>query len=273
MIVQTAPAGKPHFVIRLSEHTAFAGAMARAFGNDMFEPISPAAEMLYVIEHHDQGWAPFDERPQWDPETGLPYHLGNTPRETALATAKRSPELNEAHHPYCGLLASMHIWGLYMGRYGLSEEMHSLDDVPAEYRARFEVMLDGQLARQERLKAALAADPETAGWVEEKKLFQNYKLLQFFDGLTLYFQCTHAAARGSATFRHVPKNAEEDVIVSVEPVDAIAYRFSPFPWTEDGTELSFEGRYFTPDPDATGAERSRTLRNAPTETQTVRFVA
>jgi hypothetical protein len=273
LIVQSAPAGEPHFVITLSQHTAFAAAMARVFGNDAFEPPSPRAEMLYVIEHHDQGWAEFDERPQWDPETGLPYHLGETPRETALATAVRSPELNEAHHPYCGLLSSMHIWGLYMGRYGLSEGTRLLEGVPAEYRARFEAMLDGQLERQARLKAVLAADPATAGWIEERKLFQNYKQLQFFDTLTLYFQCTRATDRGPAEFLHVPKSAEEDVTVAVTPMDADTYRFSPFPWSEDGVEVSFEGRYFTPDPDATGAERYRTLRNAATETQTVRFVA
>lgn len=273
LIVQSAPAGEPHFVITLGQHTAFAAAMARVFGNDAFEPPSPRAEMLYVIEHHDQGWAEFDERPQWDPETGLPYHLGDTPRETALATAVRSPELNEAHHPYCGLIASMHIWGLYMGRYGLSEGTRLLEGVPADYRARFEAMLDGQLERQDRLKAELAASPQTAAWIEDATLFQNYKQLQFFDTLALYFQCAHAGAREPANFNHVPKSATKDVTVAVEPVDDDRYRFTPFPWSEDGAVVSFDGRYVTPQVEASDEVRTRTLHEAPTERQSVRFVA
>ena len=62
MIVQTAPNGAPHFVIPMAEHTAFAGALARAFGNDAFEPVAPREEMLYVIDHHDAGWADYDAR-------------------------------------------------------------------------------------------------------------------------------------------------------------------------------------------------------------------
>jgi hypothetical protein len=272
MIVQTAPTGEPQFVITMSEHTAFAGAMARAFGNDAFEPVSPREEMLYVIDHHDQGWAKFDAAPLCDPETMVPYHLTSTPREITLATAVRSPDFNEAHHPYCGLLSSMHIWGLYNGRYGFSDKV-LLNDVPEDYRAQFDTMLDGQLARQARLKATLAADPDTAGWIDEAALFQNYKQLQFFDTLALYFNCAHADDRRPADFLHVPKSAEEDVTVSVEPLGDNAYRFAPFPWSEDGVVLSFEGRYVAPSPDATEEELSSVMSDTRTQMQTIRFMA
>ena len=48
--------------------------------------------------------------------------------------------------------------------------------------------LGGQpfVARQRVLRARLEEDPETAPWIEEPHLFQNYKQLQFFDGLALY---------------------------------------------------------------------------------------
>ncbi|MDH3235477.1 MAG: DUF3891 family protein [Alphaproteobacteria bacterium] len=272
MIVQSAPAGEPHFVIKMTEHTAFAGAMARIFGNDVFEPVSPREEMLYVIDHHDQGWAEFDAAPLCDTETLIPYHLTSTPREITLATAVRSPDFNEAHHPYCGLLSSMHIWGLYNGRYGFSDKV-LLTDVPEEYRARFDAMLEGQLNRQNRLKATLAADPKTAGWIDEALLFQNYKQLQFFDTLALYFNCAHAGERRPADFLHVPKTADEDVTVTVEPVGDDAYRFSPFPWSQDGEEVSFEGRYVSPSRDTSEQELASLMRDTPTAWQTARFVA
>ena len=56
MIVQSAPENGPRLVITMVEHTALAGQAARAFGNDRFETVSPADEMLYVIDNHDAGW-------------------------------------------------------------------------------------------------------------------------------------------------------------------------------------------------------------------------
>jgi len=270
MIVQTAPDGAPRFVIRMTEHTAFAGALARAFGNDAFEPVSPRDEMLYVIDHHDQGWVEFDDAPGYDSETQLPFHLIETPRETTLATAVRSPDFNEAHHPFCGLLSSMHIWGLYNGRYGYSDRV-LLNDVPADYRAQFDDMLDGQLSRQARLKAALAKDRKTAAWIEDGPLFQNYKQLQFFDTLALYFNCAHEGGRSRADFLHVPKTAGKDVTVTVEPVEPGTYRFTPFPWSRDGIELAFEGRYLTPLPDD-APPPNELMASVPVERQTLHFV-
>ena len=75
----------------------------------------------YVCRWHDRGWRDLDENPPLDPRTGLPYHLGETPIEITMLTSATSPHHNEAVHPYCGLLDSMHITGLYHGRYGLSD--------------------------------------------------------------------------------------------------------------------------------------------------------
>lgn len=274
MIVQTAPpdspADAPRFVMRMTEHTAFAGELARAFGNDRFEPVQPRDEMLYVVDHHDEGWVEFDRDPGRDPDTGLPWHLIHTPRDITLETGKRSPAFNAAHHPYAGLLASMHIWGLYNGRYGYSDQV-LINQIPEDYRPRFEAMLDGQLAHQEALKQELREDPATAPWVEDGHLFQNYKQLQFFDTLALYFHCNAAARRQQTDFLHVPMTAAADTTVTVTPVDAETYAFDPFPWREDGVELSFQGRYMSPAP--AGADLGAAMGSLPVATQRVRFVA
>lgn len=272
MIVQSAPDGATRFVIRMTEHTAFAGKMARAFGNDRFEPLSPREEMLFVVEHHDQGWVSFDADPAIDPETGLPYHLTNTPREVAIETGDRSADFNEAHHPYCGLLSSMHIWGLYYGRYGLSEKK-LISLVPPAWQPSYRTMLDRHLSRQDRLRDALARAPETAAWIEEDHLFQNYKQLQFFDTLGLYFHCTHDDARGEAAFPGVPLSEREDATVTVRRVDAGVYAFDPFPWREDGETLTFEGRYMAPADDPESADGAALMRETPVSEQAVTFVS
>ena len=268
MIVQTAPSGEPRFVITMADHMALAEQFARAFGNDRFAPVSPREEVLYVVGHHDAGWAGLDGEAWIDPDTGLPYHLVNTPFERIIGTSAASPDFNSRRHAYCGLLSSMHSWGLYNGRYGMSD-MVLLNSLAEERREAAGAMLDGELERQQRLKAELAADPESAEWIEDAHLFQNYKQLQFFDTLALYFNCNHESERGETVFTHVPLDAEDDVDVTVRPLGDGVYGVSPFPFAGDGLEVAFAGRYMTP---VDGQDRAD-LAATPTEPQTIRLVA
>ncbi len=266
MIVQSAPDGEPRLVITMAEHTALAGQVARVFGNDRFEPVAPADEVLYIIENHDAGWAELDREARIDGNTGLPYNLVETPFEEIIKTSAASPEFNTGRHPYCGLLSSMHSWGLYNGRYGLSSHV-LLDSLAEANRAEADRMLDGEMERQNRLKAELAGDPATAPWIEEGHLMQNYKQLQFCDTLALYFNRTHEGARDEQAFEHVPMDEGEDATVTIEPLGDSRYRLTPYPFAEDGIELSFTGRYARPDGEATD------LAAIPASTQSVRCVA
>ena len=161
--------------------------------------------------------------------TGLPYNLVETPAEYITVTSRLSPEVNQRHHPFCGLMSSMHSWGLYNGRYGLSS-MVLIDRIPADDRPLAQRMLAGELERQKRLKAELSADPEGAAWLDEPHVFQNYKQLQFVDTLALYFNRTHPSERGEMTFEHVPASAAEDVSVTIRPRGQGVYTLSPYPF-------------------------------------------
>jgi hypothetical protein len=110
-------------------------------------------------------------------------------------------------------------------------------------------MLEGELARQERLKTTLAADPETARWVEEAHLVKCYKQLQFFDTLALYFNLRHAEARGAETYVHVPMTIERDTSIRLERVSGDVYSMDPFPFAGDRLEVRCRGRYFEAVPD------------------------
>jgi hypothetical protein len=96
MIIQTAPAGAPRLAIMMYEHTALCGQFARAFGNDAFEPLAPLELMVYVVAHHDAGWAEFDRDPVTDEKTSLPIqshrdaraiHHGHQPIVARLQSA------------------------------------------------------------------------------------------------------------------------------------------------------------------------------------------
>ncbi len=272
MIVQSAPAGEPHFVITMEQHTAFADAMARAFGNAQFEALSPRDDMLFVVGHHDAGWSVVDEAPGLDPQTGLPWSLRGTPREKLLQTSYGSPDYNEKHSAYAGLMSSMHIYGLQNGRYGLMPT-RAVDSLPPDARAVTEKMMSDQLARQEKLKAKLAQDAKTAAWIEEKHLFQNYKQLQFFDLVGLYFHQNHPRLRKADTIPGVPMDRERDTPVTITPVDETTYRFAPFPFARDGMTIDFEGRWFKPVANPQAVDAKTAIYSLPVEKQTLKFVA
>ncbi len=272
MIIQTAPQGRPRLAIKMDEHSALAGEFAKAFGNDRFTAIEPLDLFVYVVAHHDKGWMTFDGAPKTDPRTGFPYNLVETPAEDITRTSTGSPDFNERHHPYCGLLSSMHSWGLYNGRYGTSDYV-LIDTIPPHQRHLADRMLAKEIERQARLKATLADDPKTAGWIDERALFRNYKRLQFFDTLALYFNRTHEDARAEMRFGHVPMNDNEDVTVTIRPVESGVYSLSPYPMARQGAEFSFPGRYIDAAPTGSDGRWAEILSARPTEWQHLKLVA
>jgi hypothetical protein len=272
MIIQTAPAGEPRLAIMMCEHTALSGQFARAFGNDRFELVWPHDLMVYVISNHDAGWAEFDRDPVTDEKAGLPYNLVETPAKYITVTSQRSPDFNERHHPYCGLMSSLHSWGLYNGRYGLSN-LVLIDKIPPVDRPLADRMLAGEIDRQKRLKAEIAKGAEAAGWIEEDHLFQNYKQLQFCDLLALYFNRIHPSQRGEQELGHVPLNARQDISVIIRPREPGVYELSPYPFAANGAEFAFAGRPIEPRLRESDGGWSSVLRESPTQWESFRLVA
>lgn len=228
--------------------------------------------MFYVVSHHDAGWAEFDRDPVTDETTGLPYNLVETPAEYITVTSRRSPDFNERHHPYCGLMSSMHTWGLYNGRYGLSK-LVLIDKIPPPDRPLAERMLAHEIDRQKKLKAQIREDAQSARWIEEDHLFQNYKQLQFFDTLALYFNRTHPSQRDAQEFEHVPLNARQDASVTIRPRAAGVYEVSPYPFAANAGEFAFAGRLIEPRQYQKGGGWPSVLRESPTRWESFRLVA
>jgi hypothetical protein len=250
MMVQGAPPSEDSFVCTMAEHNHLCGQFARAFGNDEFEPVDPFEEMVYVVSHHDFGWNEWDSKPALD-SNGLPAGIGGTPGREGIEANRKSPEINEARSAFCGLLSSMHSWGLFNDRYGLSSFRvragGSLSvPIPNDYQKGAMDFLESEKARQQRLRAQLASNPATRSWVEEKKLFQCYKQLQFFDTLALYFNLRHDSQRGEEVYTHLPKNACEDTNVTVKNRGNGVYSFAPFPFRGKKLEVACSGRYVKP---------------------------
>lgn len=272
MIIQTAPPQMPRLAIMMYEHNALCLQFAHAFGNDRFEPLTPAELMIFVIGHHDAGWFDFDRDPKIDPKTALPYNLSETPFEFITVTSKLSPDFNQRLHPYCGLISSMHSWGLYNGRYGISN-LVLLNKVPPKDRELTDKMLNGELARQARLKEALRNDTIYRAWSEQNKVFQNYKLLQFIDTLALYFNRIHPSERAEQNFDNVPVTLGEDVTITIRPAGKNVYSLAPFPFSASGSEFAFCGRRVMAADGEMAGGWPAALRHLPTEWEEFRLVA
>lgn len=247
MIIQTAPENVPNQVILQTDHAAMSEQFAEAFGNDAFAPLLPREPMVYVAGHHDDGWATIDAKVEQNEQTGLPHHLTQTPLPYLLETSAGSPAANEAHHPYSGILSSMHTVGLFNGRYGLSDKVF-IDLVPSEHKASVQTILDAELARQERLKATLRQDAETAVWVTDEMLFHNYKLLQFFDTLALYFHTSYYRQRGEAHFLNVPRTVGQDVMLTIKRIQLDVYTLEPYPFHTPTMAFTYKSKPMLPQP-------------------------
>ena len=172
MIVESlgGQAKKSGRVILQRDHQNLALEFAKLFGNEQFTRIQPQDLMLFCIEHHDHGWNEVDANIGRNPDSGLPYSLVSTPIDQLLQTGPNSADFNEEYHPYCGLLSSMHVWGLYNGRYGLSDKV-VVSMLQGEAQKNAQAMLDLELERQLRLKNQLSQDPLGQSYLEEEALF------------------------------------------------------------------------------------------------------
>lgn len=272
MFIQSAPPGRPNRAITMHDHAHLSGQLARAFGNVEFEPPVPLDLVVYAIANHDAGWVEFDRDPATDPATGLPYTVFATPPRHILPTSKGSPDYNQRHHPFCGLLSSMHTWGIYNGRYGFTTAGR-LNRIADADKPAVDAMLAGELQRQAALKAELGRSPETAAWIAEDRLFQSYKLLQFCDLLAIYFNTRHAGERTRQEFTHVPMSRNQDATVAIQPTGDGVYSLSPYPLAADGAELAFAYRAISPGQHERDGGWAKVLRTTPTEWERLRLVA
>ncbi len=246
MFIQSAPAGEAHFVIKQIDHARLSGTLARAFGGGGFAPLAPADPMHYMVAHHDEGWQFLDDAPPFDPATGLPYHLTQTPLPLLLRTGKGSPDFNEKYHPYSGLLASMHITGLYNGRYGMSNFVF-IENIPPQYADAARALLEHEANRQAFLRSVCANRPDCAHESDEGHVMCNYKRLQFFDTLAIYFHLRHPAQQIEQVFTYVPRTLTEDVNITIKPLGDQRFGMSPWPFAGGPTlEVSCVGRYLHP---------------------------
>ena len=178
MIIRKEPSGAL-ILMGQTDHSRFVGQLAAHWGNGDFEPPKPNDAVVRAATFHDYGWLRYETSPLIDPESGEPYPFLQMPMTAQqIASYQWALDWMADIDPYSGLIISMHRTGLWQGRYGKIKHparRYNLTTLSPGVRA----FIDHNEALQERQRATLDA----------KGVWTNYRLLQVWDLLGLYFCC------------------------------------------------------------------------------------
>lgn len=222
------------WLIRHRDHAHLAAAFAAHWGNDLFIAPEPRSSVLRGIHVHDDGWVARDLHPgitrQGKPSAFSEELVGKYSAfeeidlADYLAVRERALDTIEAENAYAALLVSMHTYNLLTARADRST-------IVADQLPLLDAFLHQQLARQQKLRAQVNADPRFAeSDCVETTILHNFHLLQATDNLSLY-SCV--GYRQSGTLLHqLPVKGGSEELVEVFPVAHRHFRLKPYPLDE-----------------------------------------
>lgn len=242
MIIYT-PAGAKPLVVTQDFHLNLAGQFALRWGNERFADPDPFFILHYMARNHDAGWLEFDWDPVVDPETGLAFSVEKTPLTELATIHRRNIARNYNFHPYAGLLSAMHIKGFFTSRLGMSTFL-VIDKFRELYPDIVEPLIDECDANIEEWTEEVRAKPETASWVTGDRLWANYRLVQIFDQLSLYF-CLGKTSQ-EIPFTNVPVDDTESVDIVVRPLGDDVFSLNPYPLSAIPVRVVLDARAVMP---------------------------
>jgi hypothetical protein len=220
MIIRKDPSGGL-ILIGQTDHSRFVGQLASHWGNGEFEAPTPYESVVRAATFHDYGWLRYETSPAIDPDSGEPYAFLQVPMtETQLASYQWALDWMADIDPYAGLIVSMHRTGLWKGRYrtiAYPAGRYNLTTLSPDVQA----FIERNEAWQERQRATL----------DTKGVAINYRLMQVWDLLGLYFCCQ---APYEDHIEAVPTSYAdadgEGVRLSMKPAGPNRVEFRPYPF-------------------------------------------
>jgi hypothetical protein len=220
MIIRKDPAGSLT-LIGQTDHSRFVGQLAAHWGNRDFAAPTPYDSVVRAATYHDYGWLQYETRPLTNPETGEPYpFLGVPMTDRQLAGYQWALDWMTDIDPYSGLVVSMHRTGLWRSRYGKIKHpagRYNLTTLSPEVQA----FIARNEKRQEELRTSLDAK---GSWI-------NYRLMQVWDLLGLYFCCQEPYEDFVEPVPVSYAGGDDDgVRMAMKPVGPRRVEFAPYPF-------------------------------------------
>lgn len=251
------------FVSTQEDHAELSAQFAAHWGNEKFSRLRPYNTMVFATTFHDSGYREWEGNPPINLAKGRPYaHRETIPSFEAveLAAYAKNVEWLRSRDRYASLLVSMHRTGLWANRYDtFSNPKGRVRERSAEVMAAKQALE----AQQEREKIALGASDR--GFADE--LWFNFRALQIFDLLSLYFCCDGYA--GDEQFKEdllapVPLSYEskEEVELRIDPAGK-SVKFTPYPFDISPLKVAVRARLLPPGQYASEEEGMAAYHKAP----------
>ena len=236
MIVRKDENGET-LLVGQTDHSRLAGQFAAHWGNARFAAPEPFESVARAAAFHDFGYLRYETAPAWNPSTG------ETPNFRDVVTDEKRLEEYQwcfdwflGPDPYASYIVNAHRTGLWRGRYAaMKHPEHKIRKQPAEVDAFVE---RNEAARKEMLAKY--------GW-DEQQLRINYRLLQVWDLMSLYFSCQEP---GEDYIEPVPASYRdregEGVRITLKPVGPNKVAIDPFPFDVNPCRFQLTARRLTP---------------------------
>ena len=229
------------------DHAELSAQFAAHWGNKDFATLRPYETMVFATTYHDSGYREWEGNPPMNLAKGRPYAFREeipSFEPVELGAYARNVEWVSSQDRYAGLLVSMHRTGLWQNRYDtLSSPKGRLRERSAEVKAAKQQLEK----RQEEEKKSLGQ--ANAKFADE--LWFNYRALQIYDLLSLYFCCDgyadddHFKEERLAPVRLSYDNPTE-VELRIIPAGARSVRMEPYPFDIAPLAVSARARIIAP---------------------------
>ena len=246
MVIRELKDGRA-FVSLQEDHAELAAQFAAHWGNERFSQLRPYETMVFATTYHDSGYREFEGNPPINTEKGRPYaHRETVPSFEAIELEAYAKNVDwiSSHDPYAGLLVSMHRTGLWQNRYNVFTKPtgNVRERSPAVQKAKKDME-----AKQQEMKNILAT--RSAGFDDE--LSYNYRALQIFDLLSLYFCCDgYNSEREFKSYTIAPirlaYDNPEEAELTIVPNGPGSVKMSPYPFDVSPLQVSVRARIMRP---------------------------
>jgi hypothetical protein len=219
------------FASTQEDHAELSAQFAAHWGNDRFSRLRPYDSMVVATTFHDSGYREWEGSPPINLAKGRPYaHRETIPSFEAVELSAYGHNIDwlRSRDRYASLLVSMHRTGLWANRYDAfihpkGRVRERSPEVMAAKRA-----LESQ---QEQEKNALGSGKESFA----DELWFNFRALQIFDMLSLYFCCDGYVADEQLKEDLIAPvtlsyDSKEEVELNILPVGPKTVRFAPYPF-------------------------------------------
>jgi hypothetical protein len=235
------------FVSTQEDHAELSAQFAAHWGNKDFARLRPYNTMVFAATYHDSGYREWEGNPPMNVAKGRPYaHREEIPsfEPVELRAYERNVEWVSSQDRYAGLLVSMHRTGLWQNRYQtFTSPKGRLRERSPEVKA-----VKQQLeSKQQEEKRSLGLENPTF----ENDLWFNYRALQIYDLLSLYFCCDgysdddHFKEDVLAPIR-LSYDSQAEVELRIIPTGVRSVRMEPYPFDIAPLTVSARTRVIPP---------------------------